>query len=182
MAMPAPLQTPGRDTYSPIPQSTDPIFLKKGYGRRSSSRPNSWAIGSSNYNVADPSTNPHNGRFHEELDSGSQRSSLNLDGSVAASVRRSFSGISRTSSVAPSGSTTLKKKGSIRRSGSRKSMRPGSVRSLKLSDKEKYRFDTDDINSAFYVPIPTSGNPTETLANRFQGISACHVRSGASVC
>lgn len=45
-------------------------------------------------------------------------------------------------------------------------MRAGSVRSL---DRERYGADSvDDINSAFAVPIPTDGNPTETLANRFQ--------------
>jgi len=54
----------------------------------------------------------------------------------------------------------------MRRSGSKKSMRAGSVRSL---DRERYGADgIDDINSAFAVPIPTDGNPTEALANRFQ--------------
>lgn len=47
-------------------------------------------------------------------------------------------------------------------------MRAGSVRSLNLGDKEKYGVDADDANSAFLIPIPTNGNPTDTLANRFQ--------------
>jgi hypothetical protein len=63
---------------------------------------------------------------------------------------------------------SLSKKGSLRRSGSRRSLRAGSVRSLNLGEKEKYS--GDDTNSAFYVPIPTTGNPTEELANRFQGM------------
>lgn len=58
----------------------------------------------------------------------------------------------------------------MRRSGSKKSMRAGSVRSL---DRERYGADgVDDINSAFAVPIPTDGNPTEALANRFQCTSS----------
>ena len=57
----------------------------------------------------------------------------------------------------------------MRRSGSRKSLRAGSVRSLNLGDREKYTADgLEDVNSAFAVPIPTDGNPTEVLANRFQ--------------
>jgi hypothetical protein len=44
------------------------------------------------------------------------------------------------------------------------------VRSLVLGDKEKYPVDGDeDINSAFYIPVPTTGNPTEVLSSRFQG-------------
>ena len=71
-------------------------------------------------------------------------------------------------------SGTLKKKasmsrtGSMKRSGSRKSSYAGSVRSLKLGEKEKYG-ETDESNSIFYCPVPTQGNPTELLANRFQG-------------
>ena len=57
----------------------------------------------------------------------------------------------------------------MRRSGSRKSLRAGSVRSLNLGDREKYGAEgADDVNSAFAVPIPTDGNPTDALANRFQ--------------
>lgn len=49
-------------------------------------------------------------------------------------------------------------------------MRAGSVRSLSLGDREKYHTDgSDDVNSAFMTPIPTNGNPTEVLANRFGG-------------
>ncbi|CAG8082243.1 unnamed protein product [Penicillium nalgiovense] len=47
-------------------------------------------------------------------------------------------------------------------------MRAGSVRSLSLGDREKYHTDgSDDLNSAFMTPVPTNGNPTEVLANRF---------------
>jgi hypothetical protein len=66
----------------------------------------------------------------------------------------------------------------MRRSGSKRSLRAGSVRSLVLGDKEKYSVDgVEDPNSAFYVPIPTGGNPTEVLAERFQGKKALSLHS-----
>ncbi|KAI8223220.1 Phosphatidylinositol 4,5-bisphosphate-binding protein SLM1 [Colletotrichum sp. SAR 10_99] len=70
----------------------------------------------------------------------------------------------------PSRHNTLKKKnslrrnGSLKRSGSRRSMKAGSVRSLALQSTS----DPDEAHSAFHCPVPTSGNPTEALSNRFQ--------------
>lgn len=60
----------------------------------------------------------------------------------------------------------------MKRTGSKRGSRPGSVKSLNLAD------DADgqgtEINSAFFTPVPTTGNPTEILANRFQGMySSC---------
>jgi len=52
----------------------------------------------------------------------------------------------------------------MKRSSSRRSSRAGSVRSLALQSAG----DTDETHSAFYSPVPTTGNPTEILANRFQ--------------
>ena len=87
-----------------------------------------------------------------------------------------FSTMSQSNTLTPSRGGTLRKKQSIKRSGSlkrsssRKSSRAGSVRSLALGEKEKYVDGRgDQTNSAFYTPVPTSGNPTEILANRFQG-------------
>ena len=54
----------------------------------------------------------------------------------------------------------------MKRSSSRRSSRAGSVRSLALQSAG----DTDETHSAFYSPVPTTGNPTEILANRFQGV------------
>ncbi|KAI1082627.1 hypothetical protein F5B20DRAFT_532039 [Whalleya microplaca] len=59
---------------------------------------------------------------------------------------------------------SLRRSGSLKRSGSRRSMKAGSVRSLALQSSH----DSDEAHSAFYCPVPTSGNPTEVLANRFQ--------------
>lgn len=67
----------------------------------------------------------------------------------------------------PSRSGTLRKKSisrktSLRRSASRKSIGAGSIKTVGFTDQEDY-------NSALFTPIPTSGSPTEILANRFQG-------------
>lgn len=180
MAMAARPQTPVQEAYGSIPHPNDPILVNKGYGLRSSSRPNSWVAGSSGYGTHGALVDhpiPHNARFHEELDAASQRGSLVLDGNPAVGMQRSVSLMSHSRSATPSRSSTLRKKGSltkkgsIHRSGSRRSMRAGSVRSLNLGDKEKYGVDGDDSHSAFFVPIPTNGSPTETLANRFQSMS-----------
>jgi hypothetical protein len=91
-------------------------------------------------------------------------------------LRRSSSQISQSQPLVHSKGGTLKKKaslrktGSIKRSSSRRSSRAGSVRSLALGEKEKYG-EGEEFNSAFYTPVPTAGSPTDILANRFQGSS-----------
>ncbi len=82
--------------------------------------------------------------------------------------------MSQSHTLTPSRGGTLKKrqslsrKTSLKRSGSKKGSRPGSVRSLTFAD------DVDgqgsEMHSAFFTPVPTSGSPTEILANRFQGV------------
>jgi hypothetical protein len=67
----------------------------------------------------------------------------------------------------PQRSGTLKKKNSVKRSGSRKS-KAGSIRSIKMEQQEQL-----DVNSVFYTPVPTNNSPTELLVNRFQGESLC---------
>lgn len=59
--------------------------------------------------------------------------------------------------------TSLRKRASINRSMSKRSLRAGSMRG--------YGNDEDDesFNNVFHTPIPTQGNPTEVLANRFNG-------------
>ncbi|KAJ5172902.1 hypothetical protein N7492_005495 [Penicillium capsulatum] len=173
MATAARPQTPVQDAYS-----NDSAVLSRGYGTvRSSSRPSSYAGNSSAFHYGhgalEQSQLPHNPRFREDFDTASRRSSLMMDGPVT--VQRSASQVSRHSAApAPSRSGTLRKKaslskkGSLRRNGSRRSMRAGSVRSLSLGEREKYNDGPEDVNSAFAVPIPTDGNPTEVLANRFQ--------------
>lgn len=85
-------------------------------------------------------------------------------------MERSNSVMSQGETLIPSRGGTLKKKASLKRgaslkrSGSRRSSRAGSVRSLALHTSG----DTDEMHSAFFSPVPTSGNPTEILSNRFQ--------------
>ncbi|RMZ78034.1 hypothetical protein DV737_g4111, partial [Chaetothyriales sp. CBS 132003] len=84
----------------------------------------------------------------------------------------------------PQRSGTLKKKASLRRTTSlgkvpsRRSSFAGSVRSMRQGEWQKHD-EAVDSNSAFFTPIPTSGNPTELLADRFQGEQAAHA-SGAA--
>lgn len=182
MATAARSQTPVQDAYS-----NDSAAPTRGYGTvRSSSRPSSYAGNSSTFHYGhgalESAQLPHNPRFKEDFDTASRRSSLMLDGPV--SVQRSASQASRHSAApTPSRSGTLRKKaslskkGSLRRNGSRRSMRAGSVRSLSLGEREKYNDGPEDANSAFAIPIPTDGNPTEVLANRFQGMWGFRCRS-----
>jgi hypothetical protein len=159
-----------------IPHPNDPGQLSRGYGPRSTlSRPSSFA-GSTSYHYGSGALDPqtHNPRFKEDFDAASHRSSVAYDG--PSGIQRSASTMSHVRSPTPTRSGTLRKKaslskkGSLRRNGSRRSMRAGSVRSLSLGDREKYHMEgSDDVNSAFMVPIPTTGNPTEALANRFGG-------------
>ena len=119
------------------------------------------------------------GRFNEEFDASRPQSAVMLEGdhtvagSSSAGMRRSDSVMSQSQTLTPSRGGTLKKKNSLkksnslRRSGSRRSLGAGSVQSLILGDKEKY--EGADLYSAFFTPVPTRGNPTEILANRFQG-------------
>ncbi|KAL4892639.1 hypothetical protein BDV59DRAFT_37803 [Aspergillus ambiguus] len=169
-------QTPLQDPYAlsqrsgslRAPRSPRPYL-------RASSRPNSIYTTTSPAsthdalaaNVASPS------RFHEDFEASSQRPASLLDDPSTIAAPRSASQLSSHSrSATPTRSATtgtlkkknsLSKKASIRRSGSRRSMRAGSVRSL-VGDRES----RSDLNSAFYIPIPTEGSPTEVLANRFQ--------------
>jgi len=107
-----------------------------------------------------------------------QRDSTLVDGDGnQPELYRSGSMVSQPNTLAPSRGGTLKKRqslkksGSVKRSSSRKSLRPGSVTSLALGDREKYSGDQGDNELYSYTPVPTTGNPTEILADRFQGMS-----------
>lgn len=132
--------------------------------------------------IRSPSRQP---KFTEEWDASVRGSSI-VDGpAYHPNMQRSASISSRpevlntgdgttTGGISLSRGNTLKKKGSLRRSSSRtgsimrsssrRSMKAGSVRSLALQSSHE----PDEASSAFYCPIPTTGNPTEVLCNRFQ--------------
>ncbi|KAF3490499.1 PH domain-containing protein [Arthroderma uncinatum] len=171
------------DAYNSVP-NVGPTQLNTDYNSLAGSRPASYianpSIGASDFQVRGmPDASPlhqqaaHQSRFHEAF-SVSQRGST-MDGSSLRDQPRTDSPASGSNTLAlPSRSATLKKKpslskkASLRRGGSRKSSRAGSVRSMHLGEKEKYGVAQDEANSAFYVPIPTTGNPTEVLTARFQ--------------
>lgn len=128
-------------------------------------------------NAAADSSDQQNppGRFTEEWDA-SQRGSSIVDGHSAQHLANMQRAASVTSYAAgddqslPVRNNTLRKKtsmrrttGSIRRSSSRRSTRAGSVKSLALQSAS----DPDEERSAFFCPVPTSGAPTEVLAERF---------------
>lgn len=97
-----------------------------------------------------------------------------IGSSTTPGLQRSASQMSQSTTAIPSRGGTLKKKasmkrtGSLNRSASKKSSYAGSVRSMRLGEKEKYDNDPEH-NSAFFCPVPTSGSPTDLLADRFQG-------------
>lgn len=101
-------------------------------------------------------------KFNEEWDA-SQRGSSIVDGE-RSNMNHTPSLMSQGDQLLPRRGGTLKKKSSLKRSSSRRSSRAGSVRSLALQPEP-----SDEMHSAFYSPVPTTGNPTELLANRFTG-------------
>ncbi|KAL8915563.1 MAG: hypothetical protein Q9171_000128 [Xanthocarpia ochracea] len=99
----------------------------------------------------------------------SQRGSTLVDSGSGGDIHRSDSTKSQSHTLTPSRGGTLKKKqslskkGSVRRTGSRRNSHVGSVR-----DQQYDGANDDEMNSAFFTPVPTTGTPTEILANRFQ--------------
>ncbi|KAI2627522.1 hypothetical protein GGR54DRAFT_589336 [Hypoxylon sp. NC1633] len=100
-----------------------------------------------------------------------QQSNMQRSNSVSSRPEAITTGdTASTHAISLSRGNTLKKKNSLRRSGSlkrsssRRSMKAGSVRSLALQSSH----DSDEVHSAFYCPVPTTGSPTEILSNRFQ--------------
>ncbi|KAF5876523.1 putative ph domain-containing protein [Botrytis fragariae] len=161
------MSTIGTNSAIPAPAQS---YSDRGYGAASTPRahPQSHTINGGGPAVLDYAPNDHDphtnipnshGRFNEEWDA-SQRGSSIIDGNM----HRSHSVMSQGDTLIPSRGGTLKKKASLKRSGSRRSSRAGSVRSLVVHPQG----DIDEAHSAFYSPVPTSGNPTDILANRFQ--------------
>lgn len=97
-----------------------------------------------------------------------------VDGDASRLARATS--VKSTGSAAPSRGGTLKKKdslsrkSSLKRSDSRKSARDDNEKSIVLGHSEKFVVgDEDNMRSVYFTPVPTSGTPTEILANRFQG-------------
>ncbi len=112
-------------------------------------------------------------RFTEGLDTSQQGSSI--IGADGTDPRRHDPSIPQPTAALPSRGGTLKKKrslsrkGSVKRSSSKRASRSGSLMGVGLGGQDDYTGDFgDEMNSAFFTPVPVTGNPTEILANRFQ--------------
>lgn len=106
--------------------------------------------------------------LHDDADGSIQGSSTAEENAI---LKRSTSNASTAVyNSTPSRSGTLRKKGSVRRTGSLSLRRSSSRRSLRAGSIKGLVFDNEehDFNDAFYTPVPTSGSPTEILADRFQ--------------
>ena len=139
--------------------------------------------------TADPSQREFNALSHSNLHSQSVHLGENsVVGHPASSTigesgtQHHASTMSESHSLTPSRGGTLKKrqsvsrKTSLKRSGSRKESRPGSVKSLEFAD-DVGGHGSSEMSSAFFTPVPTTGSPTEILANRFQGRFIVQVQS-----
>ena len=128
---------------------------------------------------------PHTSLSHSNLQSQSAHLNkgsgpIEPDSSTVedGNLRRANSTMSQSHTLTPSRGGTLKKKQSLnrktslKRSGSGKGSRPGSVKGLTFSDDVVGH--GSEMNSAFFSPVPTTGSPTDILANRFQGMSLSH--------
>lgn len=164
--------------YNSIPTPSDPAHLSRGYGTQDFATTPANPVDSS---PLSQSLTRHDGerlggRFEENFDARTRGASVLDDGELPArSASRASTLAHGTSGGTPSRSGTLKKRasvkrsGSLKRSGSRRSMRAGSIKGVNFEDEDG---SSVKHNSVFYTPVPTSGSPTEILANRFQGIDA----------
>jgi hypothetical protein len=162
-------RTPSQEAYNSIP-SPNSALANKGYGTSSGA---DFAPTAGNAIPTSPlaqsfqqNPNTFSSTRYEDMDDEDRGSSLQqLEG---AGLQRTASMTSK--SGMPSRSNTLKKqksltrKTSLKRSGSRKSLQAGNIKGVSSDER------VQDYNNVFYTPVPTTGAPTEVLANRFQGM------------
>lgn len=159
-------------------QNQAPVLSRSNTQRsgHAGSRPMSYVAGEG----ANSETGNRNSMIQRETSELSQGGFVNDEDHIplndaSSGLNRSNSQASQSGTTIPSRGGTLKKKaslkksGSLKRSASKKSSYAGSVRSLRLGEKEKYE-PNPEHNSVFYCPVPTTGSPTDLLADRFQGM------------
>ena len=111
----------------------------------------------------------------QDLSASSQQGSTLIDSGPRGDMHRSNSTMSQSHTLTPSRGGTLKKKrslskkGSVKRTGSRRSSYAGSIKGLDTGGQQYDGANDAQTNDAFFTPVPTTGSPTEILANRFQG-------------
>ncbi|KAA8566355.1 hypothetical protein EYC84_008936 [Monilinia fructicola] len=138
------MSTIGTNSAIPAPSQS---YLDRGYG-------------AANNLEAPAHTQNSQGKFNEEWDA-SQRGSSIIDGQYASITfshvaRRYLDSLERWNAEEEG---FVEEKWAVG-----EAQGAGSVRSLAVHPQG----DIDELHSAFYSPVPTSGNPTEILANRFQ--------------
>ena len=156
-----------QSSHDDVPAPSD-AQLSRGYGSTSN-------VGATDFAQGHPDTmsplsqsmNQNSGAIHDDLETSQQDSTLVEDGRPGVD-RKASSASTAVSGSAPSRNNTLKKRNSMKRTGSLK--RSNSKRSIKAGNIAGYGGveSNKEYNSAFSTPIPTSGQPTEVLANRFQ--------------
>jgi hypothetical protein len=165
-------RTPSQEAYNSV-SAPNAALTSRGYGASSGSAPADYAPTSGNALETSPLAQSfqRNSTFtsnrYEDMDDDDRGSSLQqLEG---AGLHRTASMTSKSGT--PSRNNTLKKqkslsrKTSLKRSSSRKSLNVGSIKGVSIDDRRT----PEDYNNVFYTPVPTTGAPTEILANRFQG-------------
>ena len=175
----SPPTSPARGTYGPMPATRDTSLagrpqysVEKASSYLSSGRPaTSGGVEHVQGAPIQTSVLSQSAGMHENglgVNGIDEEPNMNRDESVMSRP------MSQAQPYSPTRQGTLKKKASIKRQSSmkrtlsRKSSHAGSIRDQNLGEKEAYQ-EHPDRNSPFYCPVPTSGNPTEILASRFQG-------------
>ncbi|KAK4946157.1 phosphatidylinositol 4,5-bisphosphate-binding protein [Elasticomyces elasticus] len=170
--------TPSSPIHSALPSHEDPsVYSARPTSAKPASRPVSYVGTHVTHHTDAPSHYEAPQSLPQEPSALSHTDELDHEfhdtNEQASELPGNESHISGTQTLTPSRGGTLKKKASlhksasVKRSASKRSSYAGSVRSVQLAEKEKYA-ETEETNSVFYCPVPTTGNPTELLATRFQ--------------
>lgn len=166
-----------KQEYAPVPPPND-AYINRGYGAGNdmhdfASTPGH-PIESSPLAQSVQRTNSGLGRY-DDLDDDRGSTVQQLEGAGLHRTASSASTLGHGAGATPGRSNTLKKKNSVggglarrtslKRSNSRRSIHAGALKGVTMADDVKRA----DENSVFYTPVPTTGAPTDILANRFQG-------------
>lgn len=174
-----------QDQYDSIPAPKNPDHLKRGYGADSQVTSTGMTLGGREelHLSAVPGQPVQSSPLSRSVEHDDSRRRGDMDvGNNASSVRNGSALLQGQSmgdayTMTPSRGGTLKKrnslskKSSVKRSDSRRSTATDIMKGRIIDHEEKLVVgDEDNTNSAYYTPVPTSGTPTEVLANRFQGL------------
>lgn len=148
--------------YDSVPAPTDPSHLRQGYGGGS----NAQLTDKDELHFSTAATG--NPVQPSPLSQSDQRQGSQVGRNVS-SVQNG-NALSGASPATSSRGSTLKKKNSLKHSDSTRRNLAETIKSRVIDHEEKLVVgDEDNTNSAYYTPVPTTGTPTEVLANRFQG-------------